>query len=224
MIETANAGSSGDRSTDPHDRGTAGDPVGDAVLSFQAGRARDESFRYLYQRYFRALLGFFSRKGFQQEDCLDLTQETFVGIYQGLEAYRHEDRFEAWLYRVATTTYLKRIRAASTAKRSGMEISKDGDGLPDSALASKEGQLTGLLEAEEGARLREAVKRLPRKMRDCLVLRLYHELSYQEIATVMKLSPETVKAHLARARKRLREELGDGEPGQKEPTSGEDDD
>jgi len=218
-METANVGVSEHQSTGDPRR----DAVGNAVLSFQAGRAREKSFRFLYERYFRALQGFFSRKGFKQEDCLDLTQETFVGIYQGLEAYCHEDRFEAWLYRVATTTYLKRIRAGSAAKRSGLEISKDDEDFPASGLASKglasqERQLTTLIDSEEVTRLREAVRDLPPKMRDCLTLRLYHELSYREIATVMKLSPETVKAHLARARKRL-----GGMLREKKPPSGEDD-
>jgi RNA polymerase sigma-70 factor (ECF subfamily) len=44
-------------------------------------------------------------------------------------------------------------------------------------------------------------------MRQCLTLRLYHQLAYQEIAVVMKLSIETVKAHLFRARKKLQERL-----------------
>ena len=45
-------------------------------------------------------------------------------------------------------------------------------------------------------------------MRRCLVLRVYQEMKYREIAALLRLSPETVKVHLFQARKRLREELG----------------
>jgi RNA polymerase sigma-70 factor, ECF subfamily len=72
--------------------------------------------------------------------------------------------------------------------------------------------LRTLLKEERKVQLRQAVRDLPGQMRGCLTLRLHHELSYQEIATIMKLSPETVKAHLARGRKRLRRELSNGEP------------
>jgi len=57
--------------------------------------------------------------------------------------------------------------------------------------------------------LRSAVEQLPEQMRKCLTLRIDQELKYREIATVLRLSPETVKVHLMRARQRLREELGD---------------
>jgi RNA polymerase sigma-70 factor (ECF subfamily) len=53
------------------------------------------------------------------------------------------------------------------------------------------------------------VAELPEQMRDCLTLRLYHQLSYQEIATLKRISVETVKAHLFRARKKLQERLAD---------------
>ncbi|HUP43451.1 MAG TPA: sigma factor-like helix-turn-helix DNA-binding protein, partial [Thermoanaerobaculia bacterium] len=56
---------------------------------------------------------------------------------------------------------------------------------------------------------RSAVAELPDQMRDCLTLRLYHDLAYREIAVIKKLSIETVKAHLFRARKKLEERLGD---------------
>ena len=45
-------------------------------------------------------------------------------------------------------------------------------------------------------------------MRKCLMLRVYHDLRYREIAGVMRLSAETVKVHLFQARKRLQSELG----------------
>src|SRR4051794_29414749 len=95
-------------SREPSAAGMAGsDLVEQAVRRFQAGENRQEAFRFLYETYFRAIERFFSRKGLPPEDCLDLTQETFLGIYKGLDGYESRQRFTGWLYRVATTTYLK---------------------------------------------------------------------------------------------------------------------
>lgn len=197
-------------SSEPSGAGMAGsDLVEQAVRRFQAGENRQEAFRFLYETYFRAIERFFSRKGLPPEDCLDLTQETFLGIYKGLDGYESRQRFTGWLYRVATTTYLKRLRTAATAKRAVVEVSRDGMEHPEATLAVPGPQLDGLLDEERWRALRAAVAELPEQMRDCLTLRLYHQLSYAEIATVKKISIETVKAHLFRARQKLRQTLAD---------------
>lgn len=185
------------------------DRVEQAIRRFQEGVDREEAFRFLYETYFPAIKRFFSRKGFSPEDCFDLTQETFLGIYRGLDGYEHRQRFTAWLYRAAKMIWLKRLRTAATVKRAAVEVSKDAMENPDALLAVPGRQLDGLLDEERWRILREAVAELPEQMRDCLTLRLYHQLSYSEIATVKKISVETVKAHLFRARKKLQERLAD---------------
>lgn len=191
----------------------AGTParVVEAIRAFRdgGGAERERAFRLLYETYFRAVRRFFSRRGASPDDALDLTQETFLGIYKGLESYEHRQRFEAWLFRIATTTYLKWRRRAATAKRSGIEISRDAMESPETIGSAPGRQLGGVLAKERKRALRAAVEGLPDQMRDCLTLRLYHDLAYQEIGVVKKLSTETVKAHLFRARKRLREALAD---------------
>jgi RNA polymerase sigma-70 factor, ECF subfamily len=184
-------------------------PVEEAIRRFQAGSDREGSFRVLYETYFHPIRRFFARKGLGPEDCLDLTQETFVGIYKGLDGYEHRQRFAAWLYRVATTTHLKWLRAAGAAKRAAVEVSRDGMKNPEPIAAAPGRQLSGLLDEERRRALRAAIGELPEQMRDCLTLRLYHQLAYQEIAVVKKLSVETVKAHLFRGRQRLAERLAD---------------
>ena len=111
-------------SREPSEAGS--DLVDQAIRRFQGGSDRPGSFRFLYETYFRAIERFFARKGLPPEDCLDLTQETFLGIYKGLDGYEHRQQFAAWLYRVATTVYLKRLRTAATAKRAAVEVSRDG--------------------------------------------------------------------------------------------------
>jgi RNA polymerase sigma-70 factor (ECF subfamily) len=191
----------------PEPSGAGIGTVEHAILRFQDGSDRQDAFRFLYETYFRAIERFFARKGLPPEDCLDLTQETFLGIYKGLDGYEHRQRFAAWLYRVAMTTFLKRRRAATTAKRAAVEVSRDGMENPEESLAVPGRQLDSLLDEERWRALRAAVAELPDQMRECLTLRLYHQLSYNEIAVAKKISIETVKAHLFRARKKLQEKL-----------------
>ena len=189
-----------------------------AIRGFQAGRDRERCFHFLVTTYYRPILRFFARKGFSPDERLDLTQETFLGIYANLDGFRHESRFESWLYRLATTTYLKRLRAGATDKRRGWEVplpeerAQDGvpvtsDGVPvtsEAAAATADDPLRGVLRDERRRALRAAVEELPLQMRKCLTLRIYQEMTYRQIAALMKIEIDTVKAHLFQARERLR--------------------
>ena len=178
-----------------------------AVCRFQNGDDREAAFRLLYETFFQPLRRFFVRQGASPEDALDLTQQTMLRVYQGLEGYEHRQRFTAWLFQVARNSFLKWRRGQAAAKRSAVEISTDEIENPEAAMAIAGKQLDGMVDDERRRALAAAVAELPAQMRDCLTLRLCHQLSYREIATVKRLSAEAVKAHLFRARKRLRERL-----------------
>ena len=97
---------------------------------------QEAGFRALFESYHRPLMRFFARKGFDPSDSMDLTQETFVGIYRGLKGLRDEERFEPWLYQIATTTYLKKLRSSATAKRAGVEVPHEEAGMAYEATRS----------------------------------------------------------------------------------------
>ncbi len=173
---------------------------------------RDDAFRRLFELYSPRLYHFFSRRGFPHADCLDLTQETFLGIYKGIGAFRRDSSFETWLFKIATNAYRKRLRWGIAGKRDAPEVSLDGGSEEGGARPGPADDLPvpgeAMLQRERSLLLRQAIDRLPNQMRKCLVLRVDHEMKYKEIAVVLRLSPETVKVHLARARRQLQEELG----------------
>lgn len=68
-------------------------------------------------------------------------------------------------------------------------------------------QLDELLHKERVQLLRAAITELSPQMQECIKLRVYHDCSYKEIADLMKLSIETVKVHLHRARRTLKKRL-----------------
>jgi RNA polymerase sigma-70 factor, ECF subfamily len=182
------------------------EPVQEIIARLQAaGSPREEDFRRLFDLYYPRVLHFFARRGFPPQDCQDLTQETFLGIYRGIGTFRRDARFETWLFRIATNAYRKRLRHGTAGKREGQEVPLEPEGAPDAREPSADEEM---LRRERSRRLREAVEKLPEQMRRCLTLRVYQEMKYREIAALLRLSPETVKVHLFQARRRLREELG----------------
>jgi len=192
------------------DRAAAVDEI---LAALQSGSAVEEGFRRLLALYYQPLYQFFSNRGFSHEDCLDLTQETFLGIYTGIGSFRREAGFDTWLFRIATNAYRKRRRWRSAEKRAGEEVplagtdeAAPGEVVPVSPLPRPADEA---LSTERSRLLRGAIEKLPDQMRKCLALRVYRDLKYREIGVVMRLSTETVKAHLFQARRRLQEALGD---------------
>ena len=178
----------------------------------------EHAFRQLFERYHRPLWRFFARRGCPSDQCDDLTQETFLRVYMGMDGFRGEARIETWLYRIAINTHRKALRHGAAQMRSAHEVpleAADGVCIEAEAAAGafpaggrrNGGPLAEVLEDERRRTLAAAIGGLPDQMRRCVLLRVYQGLAYKEIAAVMRLSIETVKAHLFQARKRLSEEL-----------------
>ncbi len=181
-----------------------------AVERWQAGLDRESSFRTLVDSFYRTVYHYFAKRGFSAEDSRDLTQETFLGVYKGLARFRGEARFDTWLFQIAANTCRKTLRNRHVQKRRLETEAKSMTDLHREVAQDSRAEITGLedvLRRESHARLRLAIDALPNKMRACLAMRVYQELSYQDIAAAMRLSVETVKAHLYQARQRLKRDL-----------------
>jgi RNA polymerase sigma-70 factor, ECF subfamily len=189
-------------------------PMPQIVEELKARPSDEENFRLLFECYYPRLLRFFSRRGLSPEDCLDLIQETFLGIYRGIGSFRRQAQFETWLFEIAMNAYRKTLRMRGAQKRAAQEVpldrSKPGEDpeVLDTLASSAPGPDEEALCRERSRRLREAITELPRQMRRCLFLRIDQDLKYREIAVAMRLSVGAVKVHLFEARLRLQKELG----------------
>jgi RNA polymerase sigma-70 factor (ECF subfamily) len=183
---------------------------------WQAGINREENFQRLFKRYYHPVYHFFAKRGFSADECEELTQETFFCIYKGIEAFRREAKFETWLFQIATNVYRQVWRRQSLQKHQGDRVSLETvTQREEAALLDQEWTglwfpsepLNGLLEQEQRQMLCGAIEELPEQMRRCVILRVYRELSYQQIASAMSLSVETVKTHLHVAQQQLKRKL-----------------
>lgn len=189
------------------------DPV-QLIREIKQERNVEANFRWLFDRHYAQILRFFRRKGFDPEVCRDLTQETFVSVYKGLKDLRHEEQFESWLFAIAHNVWCSQIERQTAQKRSVMLLSLEGESESDDrpSIAARVADqsadpLTVALDKEKLEKLSEALQQLPQQMRRCAQLRVVHDLSYAEIAALMGISINTVKAHLHQAQKALRTQL-----------------
>jgi RNA polymerase sigma-70 factor (ECF subfamily) len=197
------------RRVSPPDR----DPV-ELIREIKQGLNVEANFHWLFERHYAQMLRFFRRKGFDPEECRDLTQETFISVYKGLKDLRQPEQFESWLFAIAHNIWCSLLESRSAQKRAAtvlsLESQNENDDLPPIAARLAAGgadPLTVALDKEKLEKLREALERLPHQMRRCAQLRVVHDLSYLEIASLMGISVNTVKAHLHQAQQALRTHL-----------------
>jgi RNA polymerase sigma-70 factor, ECF subfamily len=140
-----------------------------------------------------------------EEDALDVVQESFIHAMRGIQAFRGQSSFRTWFYRIVTHASLdyRRWRTVRTTS------SLDAEGAADPEATGP----THRSPAEEAAAndLREAIDKalanVSEKNRAALILFALEGMSYKEVADVLGISVGTVMSRIFNARQRLRELL-----------------
>lgn len=190
------------------------------VRLIQQGIDREENSRQLFDLYRVRIRNFFKRKGFGPDEIRDLTQDVFLRVFQSIDTFRGESTFGWWLKTVVGSVYKNELRKRGADKRDGIEQSLDEPSMQEEDSSGPKMELVDTapdaledaVHREQLGKIRAALQELPPQMRQCCLLRYEQNLKYQEIATVMNISIETVKAHLFQAKKRLTLLLKDKDP------------
>lgn len=161
------------------------------VLSLQGD---EEAFTTLYLRYIPELRRYVSGLIHSQEDRDEVVAETFIRAWQNLAQLEFFEHFRAWLYQIATNVARDQRRREKIRQRLSLEATSDD-------VASSH-RFETVIEEAELAKL--ALQELPWKHRVCLLLSVEGKCSLQEIATIVKVSPQTVPTYIHLGRERLR--------------------
>jgi RNA polymerase sigma-70 factor (ECF subfamily) len=135
------------------------------------------------------------------EDASDLSQDVFLRAYRGLRKFRGQSSLATWLYRIGVNVCLNKVAVKTPP-------SEPIDDRPHVDTRS-ESPAERVLRDERARRVRAAVAKLPRKQRATLILRMYHEMSHQEIAEIVGSSVGAVKANVFHALQNLKKLIGE---------------
>jgi RNA polymerase sigma-70 factor, ECF subfamily len=170
--------------------------ISDEALMLEFRGGSHPAFEQLFARYRGPLYGFFRRRLNGDQRAEDLTQETFVAVIRASARYEERALFRTYLYSIA-------MNLLAAERRKQFRDSPPGEIAPE--------PMTN--QAPDAALwIGQALEKLDDSEREILMLREYEQLSYAEIAELMKLPVNTVRSRLFRSRMALKEYL---EPAQR---------
>ena len=154
------------------------------------------AFETILERYQKPVFNVALRVLSNTDDAADVTQATFVKAYEKLNSYDSRYKFFSWLYRIAVNTSLNFLEQKKRSDLLGDEDVSEGNRLEEELNA-----------AERVEKLEDAILNLSVEYRVVIVLRHFHDLSYEEMGMILDLPEKTVKSRLFTARQILKDLL-----------------
>jgi RNA polymerase sigma-70 factor (ECF subfamily) len=192
----------------------ANNPPTDEVLveRFRAGDRR--AFEELVRRHRSRIYHLALRMTKNEQEALEIVQETFLSAYRKLPEFRGESAVGSWIHRIAANFALMRLRHQKVVDDVEEPLeTEDGKFRPDGHWAEGPAGFWGrradeiVLDTELRGQINEAVDALPDSYRAVFLLRDIEGLSYDEIASALQTTVPAIKSRLHRARLTLRERL-----------------
>ena len=182
----------------------------DSALIKHALAGDQKAFYKLRLKYYDAIFKLVNRMIRNREEVEDLTQEAFIKAFTSLKRFDNQYSFSTWLYKIATNNSIdhirkKKLQTFSINKPIESEESDYSFELHGTDLEPDQ----ELIASQREKMLNEAMKSLPPKYRQVILMRHVEEKEYQEIAKTLKLPLGTIKAHIFRARELLYKQLRD---------------
>ncbi|MDR3139953.1 MAG: sigma-70 family RNA polymerase sigma factor [Treponema sp.] len=169
----------------------------DQMIVAQIVSGQKELFRLLVNRHEQAVYGMGLSFFRNPEDAADFTQDVFLKVFRNLSRFEGRSRFSTWLYKIAYNTAVNNV----TRKREYHSLAEDepvcGGDTPE----------RDMLRSAAREAVLEAVTDLPDRYRICVDLFFFYDRSYQEIEAITGYPVNTIKSHVFRAKKLLREKL-----------------
>jgi RNA polymerase sigma-70 factor (ECF subfamily) len=179
-------------------------PDTEKSLIQRAQKGEHDAFAALVTEHQRYVYNLALRVVKDENEALDLAQETFVRAWTALPNFKGQSQFRTWLYRIVTNLCYNRL---PNLRRSLNDLGDDVmEDIPETN-SSFDNPARGFESNETRNYLHQALEELDENYRLLIILRYQNELSYEEIASTLSLPLGTVKTGIFRAKAQLRNTL-----------------
>ena len=161
-------------------------------------------FETLYREYYQKVYAFLYRLCADPDLAEDLTQETFLQAYKSFHKFRGDCEVFTWPAAIGKHTYFKYLKKKKLhLDAANLEL------VAQSYLQNEDSPEEHIHRKDVEKAVRKVVENIPKKYRDVVLLRIYAELPFSQIAQSLKISESSAKVIYFRAKKMLMEVLKD---------------
>lgn len=168
------------------------------------------AFETLVRRHQRSVYGTVCKMLGDETEAHDITQQAFVRIFRAAKSYRPEAKFTTWMFTIVRNLVFNEFRRRQKHSHSSLDApAAHGDTSEPTQFPMPGGATpaTDLLQIELEREIQSALDALPEQQRLAMVLLRYEDMSYEDIAGVLKTTVPAVKSLIFRAREVLRGKL-----------------
>jgi len=163
------------------------------------------AFRNFYELYKDLTYNVCYRILNNKDDADDATQDVFIKVFKSIQKFRGDAKLSTWLYQIAVNTSLNYTRRKKIVSWLSLDfLMGKEEYLLDNSKARPD---LDLEKSESEALVQHAIHSLPARQRTAVILQIYEELSYKEIAEVMKTSLSAVESLIHHAKDNLTEKI-----------------
>src|SRR6201984_3803467 len=172
--------------SDPGNQGRSEEDAEDVRLMRLGSRGDTSAFEQLIERHQALVAGTVARMLSSNSDVEDIAQQVFIRVWKSARRYVPRAKFTTWLLKISRNLVFNEMRR--TKRRPHVPLQSE-PGAEDSPLKDETNLApdASLLESELQEAIEVEIQRLPETQRRALVLRRYHQLSYETIAEVLDL-------------------------------------
>ena len=171
----------------------------DDLLIIKAQNGDEGAFKFLMTKYYPRVYASLFAFTKSREDSEDLTQLTFIKVWQKINSFRGDSAFFTWVYRIAINL-AKNHFASSTSKKDKVNISSDDLEID---IPSYENPEISLMHKQSLQNIQSYVKTLPESLKTAFTLREVDGKSYEEISIITDTPIGTVRSRIFRARESI---------------------
>jgi RNA polymerase sigma-70 factor (ECF subfamily) len=167
-------------------------PVDDRKIIERVLKGDTDAFNLLVRQWEKPIYNFIVRMIGDRDQAMDLCQDAFMKAYRELDTLKDLDRFSSWLYRIAHNTCFSKLRKDQGKTFVELEPETHATRMP----------------IENRLAVEKALQQLPEDQREVVVLKVFQNLKFEEIAAIQDAPVSTVKSRLYMGFEKLRSILG----------------
>ena len=171
----------------------------DDLLIQKVKNGDEGAFKFLMTKYYPRVYASLFAYTKSREDSEDLTQLTFIKVWQKIDSFRGDSAFFTWIYRIAINL-AKNHFVSSSFKKDKVNISSDD---LEFDIPSYDNPESSLMHKESLQKIHSFVKTLPESLKTAFTLREVDGKSYEEISVITDTPIGTVRSRIFRARESI---------------------